>query len=122
VTKRSFAYYWLPALLYVLLIFILSGMSRPPVPRGISGDVLHYPEFALLGLLLARALQGERTGPSRPSELLWALVLAVAFGASDEFHQAFVPDRVPDVQDWIHDGIGAAAGALAWGIWRWFRR
>jgi VanZ family protein len=122
VTKRSFASYWLPAILYVLLIFILSGMSRPPIPAGVSGDVLHVPEFALLGFLLARALKGERTGTVGPSDLLWAFVLAVAFGASDEFHQAFVPDRVPDVHDWIHDGIGAAAGVAAWGVWRWVRR
>lgn len=121
-TQRRFALYWLPVLLYVALIFILSGMSAPPVPPGVSGDLLHYPEFAVLALLLARAFQGSETGFARPKHLLWAFALSVLFGATDEFHQAFVPDRVPDVRDWLHDGIGSAAGVFLWGIWRWTRR
>jgi VanZ family protein len=122
VTQRRFALYWLPVLLYVVLIFILSGMSAPPVPSGFPGDALHYPEFAVLAFLLARALQGSAPGFARPRHLLWAFVLSVLFGATDEFHQAFVPDRVPDVRDWLHDGIGSAAGVFFWGVWRWIRR
>ena len=121
-TQRRFALYWLPVLLYVVLIFILSGMSAPPVPAGFPGDALHYPEFAVLAFLLARALQGSSPGFARPTHLLWAFVLSVLFGATDEFHQAFVPDRVPDVRDWLHDGIGSAGGVFLWGIWRWIRR
>lgn len=121
-TQRRFTLYWLPVLLYVALIFILSGMSVPPVPAGISSDALHYPEFAVLAFLLARALQGSSPGFARPTHLLWAFVLSVLFGATDEFHQAFAPDRVPDVRDWLHDGIGSAAGVFMWGIWRWIRR
>ena len=121
-TQRRFALYWLPVLLYVVLIFILSGMSAPPVPAGIPGDALHYPEFAVLAFLIARALHGSAPGMARPKHLLWAFLLSVLFGATDEFHQAFVPDRVPDVRDWLHDGIGAAAGVFLWGIWRWIRR
>ncbi len=121
-TQRRFALYWLPVLLYVALIFTLSGMSAPPVPLGVSGDLLHYPEFAVLALLLARALQGPSPGCARPVYLLWAFVLSILFGATDEFHQAFVPDRVPDVRDLLHDGIGSAAGVFLWGVWRWTRR
>lgn len=121
-TQRRFALYWLPVLLYVVLIFILSGMSAPPVPAGFPGDALHYPEFAVLAFLLARALHGSAPGFARPRHLLWAFVLSVLFGATDEFHQAFVPDRVPDVRDWLHDGIGSAAGVFFWGVWRWIRR
>jgi VanZ family protein len=114
--------YWLPVVAYSLLIFALSSMSRPPIPSGVSGDLLHYPEFAVLAFLLARAFHGARPGAPLPKHVLWAMALTVAFGATDEFHQAFVPDRVPDVMDWLHDGIGAAAGLLLWGIWRWIRR
>jgi VanZ family protein len=38
--------------------------------------------------------------------------MASAFGASDEFHQAFVPGRTADVADWMADTLGAAIGAL----------
>ena len=92
------------------------------MPEGIDQNLLHYPEYALLGFLLARALQAER--PGRPSfkVAVIALALSALFGMSDEFHQAFVPNRVPDVVDWYHDVIGAAAGVAAWGGWRWMRR
>ncbi len=121
-TRSIFLKFWSPVLLYTSLIFVLSSMSNPPIPGGISGDSLHYPEYAVLAFLLARALQGERPGLPRPSYLLWAFVLSILFGATDEFHQAFVPDRVPDVRDWLHDGIGASVGVFSWATWRWIRR
>ncbi len=114
--------FWLPPVLYCLLIFVLSQMSHPPVPPGLSGDILHYPEYGVLAWLLARALQGDKGNGVSLRVLFWAFVLAVVFGALDEVHQAFVPERLPDVVDWYHDAIGAAAGVAAWGVWRWYRR
>ncbi|MCX5731999.1 MAG: VanZ family protein, partial [Deltaproteobacteria bacterium] len=35
----------------------------------------------------------------------------VGIGATDEFHQSFVPGRNADVADWMADTLGAAAGA-----------
>lgn len=73
--------------------------------------LLHTTEYAGLGLLFARAFLGERF------RVLPAIVLAVlltsAYGASDEFHQSFVPQRDSDVHDWIADTIGASIGAVA---------
>ena len=119
---RSFNVFWLPPLLYVVLIYILSGMSHPPVPEGVDQDLLHFPEYAVLGFLLARAIQGGRPGRAAWAAMLAAFLLSAIVGASDEFHQAFVPERVPDVADWWHDMIGAAAGVLAWGGYRWTHR
>ena len=119
---RGLLLYWFPPALYLLLIYILSGMSRPPVPEGIDQNLLHFPEYALLGFLLARALQGERRGRVSWGLMAGAVALSALFGFLDEFHQAFVPERVPDLSDWIHDLIGAAAGVLAWGGHRWIRK
>jgi len=33
------------------------------------------------------------------------------YGASDEYHQAFVPNRNPAVSDWVADSLGALVGA-----------
>ncbi len=120
-TWRRFLVYWLPPILYLGLIFGLSSMSAPPVPKGINQDMLHYPEYAVLGFLLARALQYGK--PGRPSFLILASAVAfcTAWGASDELHQAFVPGRVPDINDWLHDIIGAFAGAAAYGVWKSWR-
>lgn len=121
VTWRTFLSLWTPVFLYIALIFTLSSMSYPPVPAGVSGDLLHYPEYTVLGFLLGRALQGQKPGLPGVGVLFWAFLLSVLFGASDEFHQAFVPERVPDVMDWARDCAGTAAGVAAWWLWRRFK-
>ena len=57
-------------------------------------DVLgHFTVYAVLAVLLWWALRGAGVRPS----LLWALAAAVLYGATDEFHHSFVPNRHPDV-------------------------
>ena len=113
---------WLPPLAYLALIFVLSGMSQPPVPEGMDQNLLHFPEYAVLGILLTRALQGEKAVPPGARVPALALMLSALCGLGDEIHQAFVPGRVPDVSDWYHDVIGAAVGIAAWMGWKWLRR
>ena len=52
-----------------------------------------------------------------------AIILATAYGASDEFHQSFVPGRYADPRDILADFTGAvlgvAAGWLAGAVRRW---
>jgi len=118
---RRFALYWLPPVLYLALIFTLSGMSHPPIPAAVDQNLLHYPEFAVLAALLVRALAGDRRGFPGWGVLLAALVFSSVWGALDELHQAFVPGRVPDPLDWWHDTVGAVAGAGLWGLFRRWR-
>ena len=42
-----------------------------------------------------------------------AVVLSTLYGAFDEMHQAFTPDRTPDVRDLFADALGAALGVVA---------
>ncbi|MCI4398884.1 MAG: VanZ family protein [Acidobacteria bacterium] len=118
---RRFVAYWLPPILYLGLIFALSSMSSPPVPKGINQDFLHYPEYAVLGFLLARALQQGRPGRTSAGLLALTVGLCAIWGVSDEMHQAFVPGRVPDLLDLWHDFIGACIGAAAFGAWKLWR-
>ena len=37
---------------------------------------------------------------------LWSAVITIIYGASDEFHQYFVPNRSSEVQDWFADIAG----------------
>jgi VanZ family protein len=41
-----------------------------------------------------------------------ALLIASAYAVTDEYHQSFVPMRVPDPADWALDTLGALAGVL----------
>ncbi len=68
---------------------------------------LHLAEYSLLGLLLFRALR------QRPDALLAASILGLAYGLTDEFHQAFVPTRTSSLGDGLADGLGSILGAMA---------
>jgi VanZ family protein len=108
---------WLPPAAYMLLVFYLSSQSRPMpiVTEHVWDKLLHFAEYAALGALLFRALRGE--------ELSWALafvaaaVVTAAYGATDEWHQSFVPLRDASVRDWLTDLLGGAAGAGLYGTW-----
>jgi VanZ family protein len=108
-----FLRFWLPPLIYVVLIFAVSGTSSPQVPFNIDSNLLHYPEYAALSFLLIRAIQSDKPGVPSILQNFLALLLSALWGFLDEVHQAFVPGRVPDAADFLHDAIGAAIGLSA---------
>lgn len=100
---------WLAVLAWMAVIFVLSSVRDPQVPGGLTTPG-HAVLYAVLGGLLVLAL---RPGRSRMTALAAAVLIASAYGVSDELHQAFVPTRMPDVLDWAWDTVGAAIGAVA---------
>ena len=102
---------WLPPLAYALVIFTLSSQSKPlpELTEHVWDKILHMIEYAGLGVLVCRALVGEGLPWIRATIL--AIGITSAYGASDEWHQSFVPDRSSDVRDWLTDNIGATLGA-----------
>ena len=73
----------------------------------------HFIEYAILGGLLTRAFVKASPSviPSRFA-LHAAVVLSILYGASDEWHQTFVPGRFATLADWVADVLGAIAGVL----------
>lgn len=99
------------------LIFFLSAQPDLPHPEAGWLDLLissgsHALEFGVLAVLLAVALGGRR----RP--LLVSFLVAALYALSDEFHQSFVPGRVPDPWDVVCDAAGALLGLALWAAWR----
>jgi VanZ family protein len=75
----------------------------------------HLTEYAVLGLLLWRAIRQPRK--NRPQPWRWsqaglAVSLVLLYSASDEIHQAFVPTRTAHATDVLIDTSGAAIGLL----------
>lgn len=93
----------------------LSAVAAPVFGEGtdIVSAAAHFCEYVVLGVLLFAAL--VQTQPaSRPIILVAvAIVIASAYGATDEFHQLFVPGRMCDPADWLTDTLGATLGATA---------
>lgn len=115
---------WGPLAGYLALIFYLSSRSTIGWATPYPDKVLHFLEYGGLALLAARALNGTIREPIPASRLVLAWLLTLAYAASDELHQAFVPQRVSDWRDLVADAIGAATALLLLGLlgrWLWRR-
>ena len=105
------ARYFLPAVLFYLLIFALSSRDFDiDLPgRGLD-KAAHFVEFSVLGLLLALGyFNAFRFSTAVKSVLVFFTGLPL--GILDEFHQLFVPGRTSAVGDVIADAAG-----IVWGI------
>ena len=132
-----FLKYWLPLLIWLGVIFVGSTdlmsaehTSRFIVPillwlkPGMAPETIqsilfavrkcaHMAEYAILALLLWRALRSGSALRAKISMLFGAVLLGCAVvAASDEFHQSFVKSRTPAVRDVLLDIAGALFGLL----------
>lgn len=103
--------FYLPLFLWALVIFLFSSQ-----PTG-SASEIHWQDFvvkksahlfvyAVLATLSFRAFLSS--GVKKEKALMYAVIFAMLYGASDEFHQKFTPGREPHIRDVIIDTIGAS--------------
>jgi VanZ family protein len=104
---------WLPPLIYMAAIFYFSSESHPlpELTEHVWDKLLHTIEYLGLAVLLFRAIDGEGLDWRRTAIL--TVLIVSAYGASDEWHQAFVPLRSSDVYDWLTDTLAGVIGATA---------
>jgi VanZ family protein len=96
------------------VLLILIGTSWPDISVGpdtpVGFDkVVHFSMYAVLAALVLRATTSYR----RISTAVRVVLALSAFGAADEYHQEFIPNRSASVLDWVADSLGAIAGVLA---------
>ena len=143
---RGFLKFWLPVLVWMAIIFTASADSKsyqhsslfvepflrwlfPHMPESEIAEIhhifrkcCHLVEYAVLGLLVFRALSQGHTGLSPWSwpRVGGTLLIVFLYASSDEYHQSFVPTRTPLFSDVCIDTFGAALGLLAsWAVHRW---
>ena len=111
---------WAPVALYMAVIFYVSALSEPPIPAG-TDKPLHALAYVGLALVVVRAVVG---GLPRRIDM-WgatiAMLITVAYAATDEVHQMFVPGRSAEMLDLLADTGGVIVGTVAcwaWGITR----
>ncbi len=98
---------WCLAVAWAAFLFMQSSSSTAGsflanFPPG-SDKVVHAGAFGLLAALVTLA-------SGRP---LLGVLTALLYGASDEIHQLFVPERATELLDLVADTVGGAVGALA---------
>jgi VanZ family protein len=97
---------WGPVVLWAAVIFALSAV--PSLGTGLGGwdtvlrKCAHVTEYAILALLLYRALGRE----------LPAFLIGFAYAVTDEVHQEFVRGRHASPFDVSMDAAGLALGLL----------
>jgi VanZ family protein len=113
---------WAPAGLWAALIFALSSISGLPAPPGgLTDKHAHLITYGVLCACLVWGLTDRA-----PARTTWgiaaaAAALSVLYGASDEWHQSFVPGRHTSALDLAADAVGAVLAAVvlrAWAIIR----
>lgn len=144
---KTFFKYWLPVVVWMVLIYSASAdtgsaqhSSRiiEPILRWLFPHLdhatinlivflvrkcAHLTEYAVLGLLLWRALRQPTAEDPRPWD--WrqagvALLVTALYASSDEIHQLFVPHREGRLHDVVIDTAGAAVALLMlWAIGKW---
>jgi VanZ family protein len=119
--RNGFPRTWLLVLLWMVFIFILSsvpGPNIPDLPIPFFHKVVHFFEYAVLGVLWIRALTFARPGANffKLSILAWGVT--VLFALSDEWHQTFVPGRSGRLEDVLFDVICAVIGIVLYLMFR----
>ncbi|RMG15113.1 MAG: VanZ family protein [Planctomycetota bacterium] len=100
-------------------MFAASSLPRGngviPLPGPGLDKLAHLFAYLPLAALAGAALRAGGRGRGAAAAL--ALALAAAYGSLDEWHQGWVPGRVPSWQDWVADALGAGLGAC--GVFCW---
>ena len=81
-------------------------MPRVPPWLAAGDKLVHAGLYGVLGAALAYGRSASRPPP--PHALV--IALGMLYGATDEWHQAFVPLRSPDLGDWVADVVGVFLG------------
>lgn len=111
---KIFLYFWLPVLLYSVLIYSLSSNQNTAfISQFFFIDkLIHFLVYAFLGLLVVRAFTTLRFQGNMFWLILISILLSTLYGVSDEIHQYFVPSRHVDVKDICADLLGSAFGVF----------
>lgn len=109
---------WLPALLWMGAIFLVSAQPTVPSVPGrwdlILKKLMHFAAYGVLTYLYMRAMR-ESVSTDAPIRIISA-GLALLYALSDEYHQTFVPGRNGTLVDVGIDAVGVGALILldAW--------
>ena len=113
---------WFPVVVYMAAIFYVSSLQHPPVPANIPDVRLHAVAYFGLMVVVTRAVAHGTWAGVTLLRLGIAWLITVMYGASDEWHQAYVPLRTAELRDVIADAIGALAAGISLKAWVIIRR
>lgn len=116
-------WYKLPAIIYTILIFVLSSFPLDSIPKV---DILnfdkfvHVVEYTIYGILLMLAFSTAESSKIAKNAFVISLLVGIAYGGSDEIHQLFVVGRKTSVFDFVADSFGVVVGIILFSKFNFF--
>jgi VanZ family protein len=109
--QNRFWWYQGPMILWAVALFTQSSIPATEIPSFwvFSYDkVIHALIYVVFAWAVHRAIANQTTFPllARHQYLFTFLIVAL-YGATDEVHQYFVPERSCSLYDWFADCFGA---------------
>ena len=107
--KKRFQWkYAIPLIVWMIVIFLLSsvpGDSLPHTDIAFSDKMAHLAVYGILSFFSIMAFKhyGAVNSASVSSVYLMSIGGCLLYGASDEIHQLFVPQRSCDILDFCTD-------------------
>ncbi|RMH00301.1 MAG: VanZ family protein [Chloroflexi bacterium] len=114
--KNNMLVRWLPAVAWMVMIFLVSNTPADEIPQLGVWDLLvkkgaHFLAYALLAVLVWRGSKRWQGG------WWWAVGITAVYAMTDEYHQTFVPGRHGNVWDVLIDTAGGLAGLYIRNWW-----
>ncbi len=89
-----------------------SSFSMPDVVN--IDKVLHCLVYAALGLAALFALPPDWRRKHPVKAGIAVVIFCLCYGVTDEFHQSFIPGRIPSFADLAADGLGGLLAVVGW--------
>ena len=108
ISKKSIN--WLPAILWMLVISLLSATSGKVINEiGLGAESIHISGHSLLFFVLCFFYY------KATKDIKYSVLLTLLFGIVDEIHQMYTPMRSSSLFDVLTDLFGAiGAGLILW--------
>ena len=108
-SKRTYLY-WVPAIIWAGLIFFASHLPVTDTPPFFDfpgfDKLLHFVIFGILSVFILAGCVQERKIPLLQAAVI-SLFITSIYGALDEWHQSFIPERAVELADWLADTTGS---------------
>jgi hypothetical protein len=106
------------AIIFPILHWLFPHASRGTIRlmHAVIRKLAHITEYFIFGIFLMHVVRGQNRGWQLRWSV-WAVSIAAAYAALDEFHQLFVPSRHSSPWDALLDISGAAAAQVILRLW-----
>ncbi len=111
--ERRVTFLYIPLFFYWIVLFIATTIPAPALPDilDFSDKIKHFIAYLGFAFLLSLSLHfQEKYKKFTRYFFIYAMIVVALYGAIDEIHQIFVPNRMCEFWDWVADVLGGLVG------------